>query len=794
MRKCSLELFEKAALGQRHSNSEFIRGKARVPTTSAALGFCSLMLGEGFAHAQQASPATEAITLEQVDVNGAGGSPYNPRESQITRLPTAIIDTPQSITVIPQQVLEDQKTSTLVEALHNVPGISFLGGEGGTQGDNINIRGYSARNDFYRDGIRDPGWYVRDTFSVQEVEVLKGPSSFAFGRGSTGGVVNMTSKLPQFRDFTTFDASAYTSPGGRGTVDVNRTWGDVAGRIILLGNDTTLAGRDFATTKRIGVAPSLTMNMAPDTRVTISYIFQKDNNVPDYGIPLLPGSYFGTPWGQPAPVSRSTYYGVATPGFADTEQVQANIGTMKITHDFNKDWQFTNETRFSDVDRFVRVRGTQVGTQAGGSTPNLYSSAAGGAGALLNPVPFGFPLSSLFIENTNYFQNHTQNSLLTNQSDLVGHFNTLFMQHTVAMGVEADRETRDQFRTTFTTATGNTPIASMVNVADPNPYPLNYPMIPGTSTDQYDLGRTVGLYASDQVKLNKYFEIMGGLRYDNLRVWQNYGNVNTFTGAVTGVVNATTPYSVVNKVDFVSWRAGAVAHPVDNSSLYFMYGTSFDPTSEYLTITGGQQNIPPTTNETYELGGKYDMFDSKLSLSGALFQITQNNAVETVNSALGLYSEVGKTRVKGGELGIAGKVTDQWSLFGGYTYMDGRVLSSAQSTITGTGFVSTPGNKLQDVPRNTISMTSTYAIWPAFTVGGTAYYTSDRYTSSADVGRVPGYWRFDTMASYKVTQNFSMQVNVLNILDTKNFETLSGFGAAQPGTGRAAILSAKYTF
>jgi catecholate siderophore receptor len=767
-----------------------------VPATSAAVGFCSLMLGEGFAHAQQAAPATETITLEQIDINGGegGGSPYNPRQSQVTRLPTPIIDTPQSITVIPQQVIEDQHTSTLVEALHNVPGISFLGGEGGTQGDNINIRGYSARNDFYRDGIRDPGWYIRDTFSVQEVEVLKGPSSFLFGRGSTGGVVNMTSKLPKFTDFTTFEAAAYTSPGGRGTIDVNRTWGDVAGRIVLLGNDTTLAGRDFTTTKRIGVAPSLTMNMAPDTRVTISYIFQKDNNVPDYGIPLLPGSYFGTPWGQPAPVPRGTYYGVATPGFSDTEQVNVHIGTMKIQHDFNKDWQFTNETRFSSVDRFVRVRGVQIGTQAPGSTANLYSSPTGGAGSLLNPVPYYFPLTSLFAQNTNYFQNHTQNTLFTNQSDLVGHFNTLFMQHTLAAGIEADRETRDQFRTTYTTASGKTPIADRVNIGDPNPYPLNYPVIPGTSTDQYDLGRTVGLYLSDQVKFNKYFEIMGGLRYDDLRVWQTYGNVNTFSGAVTGLVNATTPYNLINKVHYVSWRTGAVFHPVENSSIYFMYGTSFDPASEYLTLSGGQQNFGPTTNETYEVGGKYDMFDSKLSLTGALFKITQQNAIETINSALGQYQAVGTTRVEGGEVGIAGKVTDQWSVFGGYTYMDGRVLKSAQSTTPGTLFVSNPGNKLQDVPRDTFSLTTTYAIWPAFTVGGTAYYTSDRYTSSADVGRVPGYWRFDTMAAYKVTANFSMQVNVLNILDTKNFETLSGFGAAQPGTGRAGIITAKYTF
>ena len=169
----------------------------------------------------------------------------------------------------------------------------------------------------------------------------------------------------------------------------------------------------------------------------------------------------------------------------------------------------------------------------------------------------------------------------------------------------------------------------------------------------------------------------------------------------------------------------------------------------------------------------------------------QNNALESVNSALGIYQEVGKTRVQGAEVGIAGKITDQWSLFGGYTLMDSRVLASATSQTTGT-FVSAPGNKLQDVPHDTFTMTTTYAFTPQFTAGGSAYYTSDRFTSSANTGLVPAYWRYDAMASYKYDRNWSFQLNVLNIANTKNFETLSGFGAAQPGPGRTGIITVRY--
>ena len=639
-------------------DSAFIKTRSRAPAAGAALGVASLVLGSPLAHAQQgpAAPsgrhgrraggeeegcgqggadpcARRGAGRSAIDPNdrrrrrlvsrrpspaptqtaaaadagtgagqgGASGSAYNPRDSQITRLPTKIVDTPQSITIIPQQVIQDQHTSTLVEALHNVPGISFLGGEGGTQGDNINIHGYSARNDIYRDGIRDPGWYTRDTFAVENVEVLKGPSSFAFGRGSTGGVINETTKLPKFTDFTIVEDAGYTSPGGRGTIDVNRAFGDVAARIVAVGNDTDVADRPHVDTKRVGVAPSLTVNIAPDTRATVSYIYQHDDNVPDYGIPLIPGSYFGSKFNQPAPVSKDTFYGTAY----DRERVDANIVTLKIEHDINTQWRLSNETRFSDVDRFVSVRGTQIST---GVPTNLYAAPAGGT-ALKTLAP-GTNLDAIYIANANYFQNHTANTLATNLSDLTGHFYTWGFEHTFDVGVELDRETRDQFRSTYTGT------FDRVNLGDPSAYPLALGVLPTNSTDQYDVGKGAGVYASDQIKINRYFELMGGVRYDYLSVTQTSATENTLSHSIVGPYSATVPYNVVNTVNFVSWRVGAVFHPVENASFYYMYGTSFDPSSEYLTIAGGAQSQPPTTNETQELGAKYDLFNHQLSLTG----------------------------------------------------------------------------------------------------------------------------------------------------------------------------------
>jgi catecholate siderophore receptor len=527
--------------------------------SQAAFSAASLAVAVAPASAQESM----SIVMDQLDVTTSGpptGSPYNPRQLQLQRLPTPILDTPQSITVVPQQLIQDQRDSTLVETLRNVPGITMFGGEGGTQGDNINIRGYSARNDFYRDGVRDPGWYTRDTFSIESVEVLKGPSSFLFGRGSTGGVVNVTSKLPFFAaDKVQIDASGYSAPGARLTGDINQVLGDSAVRLAFLANDTDVAGRDHINTTRFGVAPSLRANLTPDDQVTVSYIYQKDDNIPDYGIPVLPGGYFGTYYGRPAPVSKNTYFGRLSPGFSDTERVDAHIGTLQYKHTFDQDWTITNTTRYSLIDRFVRVRGVQI------NGTNLYGQATGGA-ALSSAALFARPLSSLYVNNTNDFQNHTVNTLFTNQTDLVGHVDTFGLQHTLLSGIELSQETRDQYRT-------NISGGSRVNVGLPNPYPTSPGIVPATSTDTYDVGNTVGVYASDQVKINRYLELLGGLRYDDLTVRQHAATVRTPSYVETGPLNATTPYNVVNKVQFVSWRTGAVVHPVDNASVYVMFGT-----------------------------------------------------------------------------------------------------------------------------------------------------------------------------------------------------------------------------
>lgn len=168
-------------------------------------------------HAQ--TPAAEPVQIPTVSVQSGSGQDtgYQVLLPTLPKLTEPLLDTPQSINVVPRQLMNEQATTTVADALRNVPGISLAAGEAGAQGNNLTIRGFSARNDFYLDGMRGFGSYFRDPFDLEEIEVLKGPASILFGRGSTGGVINQVTKRPLLAPLTTFT----TTIGTDGTYPVS---------------------------------------------------------------------------------------------------------------------------------------------------------------------------------------------------------------------------------------------------------------------------------------------------------------------------------------------------------------------------------------------------------------------------------------------------------------------------------------------------------------------------------------------------------------------------------------------
>ena len=235
-------------------------------------------------------------------------------------LPDKILDTPQSIDVVPAEVIKEQGVTSLVDALKNVPGITLNAGEGGTHGDLVNLRGFSAGDDYFLDGLRDTGLYNRDVFDVESIEVYKGPASTLFGRGTTGGVINQVSKTPQLYPIDDFTITGGTNAEVRLTGDVNYVLDDMAVRLNLMGQRNNVEGRPFARTQKWGAAPSFAWGLGTDTVATLQVLHQQEDSIPDSGIPFLVGA--------PAPVNHHVDYGLPSD---DRFKTDTDVVTGKIT-------------------------------------------------------------------------------------------------------------------------------------------------------------------------------------------------------------------------------------------------------------------------------------------------------------------------------------------------------------------------------------------------------------------------------------------------------------------------------
>src|SRR5215813_4627149 len=254
-----------------------LRASMAKPLTHATLSVASAMLST------TALAQSSENNLPTIEVQGDTGGGYQATSSTIPRLPVPLLDTPQTINVVTQQVIQEQRVTTMEEALRYVPGITFSAGEGAQQGDGPIIRGFVSRGDLFRDGIRDPGWYTRDLFDADRVEVYKGPSAFAFGRGATGGAINLATKLPTGATFAETTFTGTTGPGARADLDVGgQVNPSLSARIAALYQDIDTPTRDNVWTERWGVAPSVTADIGERTRATLSYIYQGERGAPDY--------------------------------------------------------------------------------------------------------------------------------------------------------------------------------------------------------------------------------------------------------------------------------------------------------------------------------------------------------------------------------------------------------------------------------------------------------------------------------------------------------------------------------
>ncbi|MGV3743536.1 MAG: TonB-dependent receptor [Burkholderiaceae bacterium] len=677
-----------------------------------------------FAQTQQ----TENV-LPEVQVTEEATETYAPGLSTVGgRVPTAVRDIPQSVTVINRAVLDAQNATTLTDALRNVPGITLGAGEGGVIGDNINIRGFSSRTDLFLDGMRDRAQYARETFFMESVEVLKGPSSMLFGRGSTGGVINQVSKQANLREFTEVGGSIGTDSYYRTTIDMNRPLSETSAfRINALAhtNDST---RDVAESERFGVAPSLRFGIGTPTEVTISSVHQRRKDIPDYGFPFNAGGTKENP-ARPIKQDRDNFY-----GFTDDKFDQdVDIATLRIEHKFSPNLSLRNQTQYSTA----RIDASPTTVTAAGVR--------------------------------NRREREIKDESITNQTDVIAKFDTGSVKHTLISGIEI---ARDNYENQGYDWTGE-PNQDLSN-------PVYGPLGPvGTRTKTTftdNRADTVGVYVNDTLELTKQWKLVGGLRWDRFE----------FDGKATTAAGVVTNSSQTDKM--VSQRLGLLYQPTETQSYYVSYGTSFNPSAETVTLNADNDGVDPEKNRSVELGAKWDLMNGGLILNSSIFRVEKRNA-----RSRNEFDEViatGKTRVDGFELSAAGRITKNLEIFGGYTYLDGKIVNLDETA--GGVQVSRDGNVLPNTPEHSATLWTNYRLGGGWEIGGGAVYASERLLNNANTSITSGYTRYDASIAY-LTKQYDLRLNLQNLTDKEYFDVASG-GRATPATGRTIIASVNYRF
>jgi len=771
-------------------------GVAGLYSTDSAL--LQLLAGTGLSFQIQAD-GTVTIGLrdaQQVDVTAS-----LPESVAMTKFTEPLLDTPQTVVAIPQFVLQDEQNRTLQDAVRNVPGISIAAGESGAQGDNLTIRGFTARNDIFLDGIRDFGSYYRDSFNYDQVEVLEGPAGVQFGRGSTGGVINQESKVPAQDKFVHVETQFGTDLTRRITADINEPLPDVADgaafRLNAMATEGGVAGRPYAENRRYGVAPSIGLGMNSPTRLTVSYLHFTESDTPDYGLPWFEN-------GLAQGVNRHAYF-----GFPDANYLRTNddILTLKANHAFAGKGEVDVHTigRWANYPRDVQITEPQICSNVSQATPVGTVVAALPASALNTalPCPYtpGTPASQITV-NRNQIAIRSVEGDLWDQMELTAHFKLAGVRNDFAGGVEGGREVSNPIKTSYTENKINS--VTPTNLAAPTPQDV----FSGTgyiASITHVKSESVGLYFVDTMKLGRWFELSGGVRWDSFDTLFNlYAPPTSVAGAA--LTAAVPPIS--QTVQQPTYRAAFVFKPNQHGSVYFDYGTSFNPSAESLSLSVSSSLLPPEENETFEAGAKYSLLRERLQVEGAWFRTEKDNARETDPTNSNNIVLAGNQLVRGVQASAIGRLGGGTDVVLGYAYLSSQVLYSQL-------FPNSIGYPLANVPRQTFNAFVTHNLPWRLSAGLGGNYVASRTASSTvpfvptayaanpngagyvvtavAMKEVPGYWTFNAMLKRPVTDRIELQANVYNLLNRFYIDQPHPSHLI-PGAGLSALIGASFRF
>ncbi|MBB5610980.1 MULTISPECIES: TonB-dependent siderophore receptor [unclassified Janthinobacterium] len=795
-----------------HSNSSTTADSiaslfAQYGKLSATVGLAITSLGataSGTALAADADAATTAAAepqqLNAVVVKAERVAPaYKPEHLSSAKFAQPLLDTPQSITIVPREVLTEQNAQNLQDILKNVPGITFTSGEGNLGwGDLFTIRGFSSEQSLTVDGMRDAGMSSRnDTFNLDQVEVFKGTGSIESGTSAVGGTVNLVSKEARLGNSNNVSVGVGSAAYRRVTTDLNRQLdAGSALRFNVMKQKNDVPGRDVTNNNRQGLATSFVTGLDGPTRIYVDLFHQEDKNVPDGGLPIQRGT-----GGQPmANVPHSAWFG----SDAYTQQTTADSFTLKLEHDFAPGVKIRNQSRWALTDNLSVLSPARFNAaNANGSTQgtSLGYVGVGGltkVGGIASYTDFNNVTQPYGVLRGGDFGTSKRYKIAANQTDFSLAFDTGFVRHEVVTGLDLYRESYGDLQRTVNAPTGTL----WFNMANPQVVHGSVPTVKGSAGLESQISNA-GLYVTDAIRFTPQWRMVASLRYDR---WK----------ADTSTLGVSTSSSSAGAV---SGRVAAMYKPVDDASIYIAYAQAAQPsaigasTNNAIYGSAAASAYSPATSKTVELGGKWDVLQHRLALTGAIFRTSVNDSWEYGDDDVSPVRALPAKRVQGAELGVQGNITQLWSVYGGMS----RLMSKQTKGIN-------QGSEAKNVPDLTFNIWTSYEAAKGLVFSYGAQYVGERrYSDNAYVGglnnnsstvngpagkapvyvldteKAPSYWVQSLAARYRVNERLALNLNVQNLANkfywARIGSSLDGFQLyGVPGASRSVSLSADLSF
>ncbi|WP_244193813.1 TonB-dependent siderophore receptor [Bordetella genomosp. 12] len=706
-------------------------------TYTVDAGFAVALAGSGLqavrgdqgAYTLRAAPQTGAVaTLPTVAVTGSTGASEGDgfvalRTSTGMKTNTPIIEIPQAISIVTREEMDQRGVQNFNAAVAYTPGIRAIDYPGGQGAPDIYLRGFRAFNLFstYRDGLR-AGFNQYDidieTYGLERIDVIKGPSSVLYGQISPGGLVDMRTKRPTETPLHEIELQGGNFDRRQAAFDFGGPLDDEGKWLYRVTGVARDSGTqvDHSPDDRLYFAPSLTWRPTDQTSVTVYASYQKSKRGgSEQSLPLI-----GTVKDNPAGRFPSDVF-LGQPDLTHYTVENTSVG-YDVEHQASQNWTIRQKARYlhSDVD--------------------YISSGARNSAQLTGGRYYTFGMQD---------RPKSTDTFLIDTS-IEGRLSTGVIQHTVLTGLDYGYYSGRESRRGGTNGTIDIFNPVYTNTTTWNSF---------KSVDGKSQVYQTGLYAQDQMRYDRWILTLGG-RYD----WATNKETDYLSHAASKVDS-----------EALTGRAG-LTYLFDNGvAPYLSYSTSFQPGSGTLAPARGGGTFDPTKGKQYEVGVKYQPPGSDSLLTASLFQLTQSN-VSTADPLYSGYSvQDGEVRSRGLELEAKTALTPSLNVGASYTYVDAEITKDNANLVTG---ISKKGLHPASVPRHMAGLFADYAIHggplAGLEIGGGIRYVGSSY-NAANTVKIGGYTLFDAILRYDLGQlspslkGFRASLSATNLFDKRYF-------------------------